>query len=123
MSKRPDIGTKMYAVHEHLYYITGYAGPVLEYCVCEAEVTGFSVGGYTEVQMVGLSPEGYRTPWSYRLSEIGMKVFYTPQEAEQMAEAMTEQYERRWGWLGAPDIPMRRPWMKVLKKGDDGNDK
>lgn len=115
---RPEIGTKMYSVHEHLYYIEKHAGPVLEYCVCEAEVTGFFQGGYTEVCLVGLSPEGYRTPYRYKLSDIGSKVFYTAKEAAQLAQKMTEQYERTWGWIGAPDIQLRRTWEKYLSGGE-----
>lgn len=104
----------MYFAHEHLYYTKDKAAPVSEYCVCEAEVTGFIQGGYTEVCLVGLCPEGYRTPYYYKLSEIGQKVFYTIQEAARLAKAMTEEYERVWGWMGEPDIPMRRTWEKYL---------
>ena len=64
--KKPDIGTKMYFVCEHLYCIPNHAGPVKEYCVCEAEVVGFFTGGYTEVQLVG---DGRHITSSYRRSE------------------------------------------------------
>lgn len=121
MNKHPDIGTRMYSVHEHLYYISERAAPVLEYCVCEAEVTGFFKGGYTEICLTGLSPNGYRTPYRYKLSEIGSKVFFTPQEAASLAKEKTEQYEHIWEWLGAPDIPMRRTWNHYLRFGDDSN--
>lgn len=47
--ERPEIGTEMYAVFEHLYYIPGHAAPVMEYCVCKGTVRGFFTGGYTEV--------------------------------------------------------------------------
>lgn len=118
--KKPDIGTKMYFVCERLYYIPNHAGPVKEYCVCEADVTGFFTGGYTEVQLVGDNPNGHRTPYSFNLSEIGKSVFYTSAEAASYAQALTVRYERIWGWLGAPDIPMRRPWENLLKSRKEG---
>lgn len=99
MSKRPDIGTKMYSVREHLYYIQNHAGPLLEYCVCEAEVTGFFEGGYVEVRLRGKSPEGFMTPYFYKLSEIGTRVFYTAEEAARLAKDMTERYEKTWAGL------------------------
>lgn len=46
---KPDVGTKMYFVQENLYYIKEKAAPILEYCVCEAEATGFFRGGYAEL--------------------------------------------------------------------------
>lgn len=109
-----EIGTKMYFVQEHRYYIPDHAGPILEYCVCEAEVKRFIQGGYTEVEMIGQSPDGYSTPSYYKLSDIGVTVFYTPKEAALLARKMTEQYEYTWGWVGLPDIPMLRPWEKLL---------
>lgn len=112
---RPAIGAKMYAVHEHLYYIPTRTGPILEYSVCMAEVRGFFTGRFTEVKLVGKNPNGFMTPYYYRLSEIGKKVFYTPREAALRAKEMTDQYERIWGWLGSPDIPMRRSWKHLLE--------
>lgn len=105
----------MYFVQEHLYYIEGKAGPILEYCVCEAEVTGFFQGGFTEICLKGYSPKGYMTPYRYKLSDIGKKVFYTPKEAAELAKRMTDVYEHTWGWLGEPDIPMRRTWEPLLR--------
>lgn len=104
----------MYSVHEHRYYIDGKAAPVLEYCVCEGEVTGFFQGGFTEICLRGYSPKGFMTPYRYRLSDVGTKIFYTAKEAAELAAKMTDEYERTWGWLGEPDIPMRRSWKYLL---------
>ena len=41
MNRKPEVGTKMYAVKEHRYYVKDKPAPLLEYCVCEMEVTGF----------------------------------------------------------------------------------
>ena len=111
---RPEIGTAMYSVHEHLYYIPGRAAPVMEYCVCKATVKGFFPGGYTEVRLVGPNPEGYQTPYSYKLSEIGKKLFYSPHEAAILARQMTETYDRIWGWTD--ETPLRRPWAHLLEQ-------
>lgn len=111
---RPKIGTKMYSVHEHLYYIPGRTAPAMEYCVCEAEVQGYFVSGYTEICLAGLSPAGFMTPYFYKISEIGQKVFYTAQEAALLAQQMAEKYEQACGWMGDP--PMRRPWEKYLTR-------
>ena len=114
--KRPDIGTMMYHVQEHLYYEEDIrVSPFLEYCVCEAVVVGFFQGGYEEVCLKGLSPNGHPTPYYYKLRDIGSKIFYTAKDAAGKAKERTEKYEQTWGWLGKPDIPLRRSWEKYLK--------
>lgn len=113
-TERPTVGTKMYSVHEHRYYIKSHPAPLLEYCVCESVVTGFFRGGYTEVCLTGLSPEGYPTPYRYKLSEIGTEVFYTAREAAKLAKQETEKYENTWRKFGGPNIPLRRPWENYL---------
>lgn len=113
-TKKPEIGTKMYSVHEHLYYIKGYPAPLLEYVVCVAKVTGFYTKGYTEVFLTGKDPEGYNTPYIYPMKAIGKSLFYTAKEAVEHAKLLTERYEHTWGWLGTPNIPMRRTWKYYL---------
>ena len=116
--QRPPVGSKMYSVCEHLYYVKGEPGPLLEYCVVEGEVTGFYKGGYVEICLVGLYPE-YRTPYRRRLSDIGKAVFYTPKEAALLAKTMTESYEKTWWWMDKP--PLRRTWECYLnEEGEDG---
>ena len=112
--KRPEIGTKMYSVHEHRYYVEGRTAPVLEYCVCEAEVKSFFTGGFTEVRLVGNDPNGHRTPYSYPIAEIGEKLFYTPREAAEHAKTLTEKYENTWKTMDGR--PMRRTWEKFLSQ-------
>lgn len=109
-NRRPPEGTTMYSVHEHRYYIPNHAAPLLEYCVCSGTVQGFFELGYVEVLLSGKSPEGYQTPWRYRLSDIGKCLFYTQAEAEALAEQMTDRHERAWSWIGPPEFPMRRAW-------------
>lgn len=109
---RPAVGTKMYSVSEHLYYISGKTVPVMEYCVCEAEVQGFYQGGYVEICLVGKLPGRGMTPYRYPLKDVGARVFYAPREAAMLAKQMTEKYEQTWGWTGDP--PMRRTWEKYL---------
>ena len=113
-TKRPEIGAEMYAVFEHLYYIPNHAGPIMEYCVCKGTVRGFFTGGYTEVCLLFTGPDGFPKPGHFRLDDIGKKLFYTAAEAAALAKSMTEKYERTWSWVGPPDIPMARPWEKIL---------
>lgn len=113
---RPAIGTVMYHVHEHLYYVPGYAAPVMEYSVCSGIVKGFFEGSYVEVKVIGKDPDGFLTPWMYKLSDIGSRCFYTAAEAAALAKEKTADYERIWGWTGAPGMPMRRPWQDLLNE-------
>lgn len=55
-----------------------------------------------------------------KLDDIGKKLFYTAAEAAALAKSMTEKYERTWGWIGAPEIPMARPWEKLLEVPANG---
>lgn len=115
--RRPEIGTTMYSVHEHLYYVPGRAAPVTEYCVCGAEVRGFFEGGYVEICLTGKIPDRGMVPYRYPLKDVGMRVFYTPREAAVLAKQMTEQYERTWAWTKDP--PMRRPWEHLLEEANE----
>jgi hypothetical protein len=119
-SKAPPIGTKMFHVLENLYYVNGIAAPLQEYCVCEAEVKGYIKGGYFEIKLAGKDPDGYKTPYRYKLGEIGTRIFFTAKEAALLAKRKTEQYEKVWGTLNPPDIPMRRTWEKYLEEADNG---
>ena len=121
MSGRPAIGTTLWTVREHLYYIPGQAGPEMEYVVCDSTVTGYYEGGYVEICTIGLSPGGYRTPYRHRLSDLGRNVFYTPKEAAGLAEQATEIYESKWRKLGY--APLRRTWEKYLKEDDTNESK
>ena len=114
--QRPPIGTVMYHVCEHLYYVPGSTAPVTEFCVCCGSVTGFVERGYVEAIVTGKDPDGYMTPYYCKLADIGTKYFYTAAEAAQRAKRMTEDYERIWRWLGAPEIPMRRLWEDLLSE-------
>lgn len=118
--ERPEIGTEMYAVFEHIYSVQNRAGPLLEYCVCKGTVRGFFTGGYTEVRLLFTGPDGFPQPGYYKLDDIGKKLFYTAAEAAALAKSMTEKYERTWGWIGAPEIPMARPWEKLLEVPANG---
>jgi len=111
--KRPEIGTTMYSVNEHLYHIPGRTAPVMEYCVTEATVQGYFKGGYIEICLLGKLPGRGMTPYRYPLKDVGVRVFYTPREAAELAKQMTEKYERTWSWTGDP--PVRRTWVHLLE--------
>lgn len=85
----------------------------------EAKVTGFYTLGYTEVCLVGKDPDGHNTPYRYPLNKIGKSLYYSKREAAVQAEQATKRYENTWGWVGAPHIPMRRPWEPLLLAAGD----
>ena len=62
--ERPEIGTEMYAVFEHLYSVQNRAGLLLEYCVCKGTVRGFFTG-----------PDGFPKPGYYKLDDIERSCF------------------------------------------------
>ena len=75
--------------------------------------------GYTEVCLTGKDSDGYNTPYRYPLNKIGKSLFYTAKDAAEYAKVLTERYEHAWGWLGEPDIPMRRSWETLLLNNRD----
>ena len=69
-------------------------------------------GGFVEICVTGKSPDGYRTPYRYKLADLGKSIFFTPREAAELAQRETERYERTWSRMGYP--PMRRTWEVYL---------
>lgn len=114
---RPEIGSILWDVHEHLYYDKSVTvSPLKEYVVTLGEVVGFFEGGFVEVKMVGEVPGHGRMPRHHKLSDIDKSmVFRTPRGAALYAKALTEEYEKTWGWTKDP--PMRRTWEKYLEEG------
>lgn len=116
--KRPEIGTVMWDVHENLYYDKAVkTGPLKEYVIASAPVTGFFEGGFVEICMAGPVQRGDlfpSVPRRHKLSDIGTKVFYTAREAALYAKELTEKYERTWNWTKDP--PLRRTWEKYLEE-------
>lgn len=121
MSWRPAIGTTLWSVHEHLYYIPEKAAPVTEYCVCESKVRNYIEGNFTQICSVGKDPDGYGALHYFKLSDLGKNVFFNPKEAAELAKRVTEKYEQTWGWMGDP--PLRRTWEKYLKEDDTNESK
>lgn len=111
---RPPVGSVMYDVHEHLYYIPDHAGPVKEYVVAAGEVTGFFEGGYVEVCLSGKVADRI-IPRRAKLSDIGKRVFYTAREAALYAKELTEKHERTWSGI-TKEAPMRRTWEYYLEE-------
>ena len=112
---RPSVGTTMFCVCEHLYYISGRAGPAKEYVIFEGVVTGYHDAGWVDVTLEGRDADGHMETVHRRLKDIGSTLFFTVREAALLAESMTEDYERRWGWTERwGDVPLRRPWQVYL---------
>lgn len=113
---KPEIGAELYAVFEHLY--SSKSAPhraMKEYCVCKGTVRGFYTGSYTDVCLLFQGPNGVPMLSYYKLEDIGKKLFYTAAEAAELAKRMTEKYEQTWGWIGAPEFPMARPWEDLFE--------
>ena len=117
---KPEIGAELYSVFWHLYISKLAPHRVLkEYCVCKGTVRGFYTGSYTDVCMLFQGPNGTPTLSYYKLEDIGKKLFYTEAEAAELAKRMTEKYEQTWGWIGAPEFQMARPWADLVE-GNNG---
>ena len=117
--KRPPVGTKLYVVREHLYYKPGRAAPDLEYAVYSGRVKGYIEGGYVQIKILleNAGPNNLAYP---KLGDIGKSVFYTAHDAALLAEAKTEDYERRWAWTERwGNIPLRRPWKELLNENQN----
>ena len=121
---RPPVGTKVWFVSEHLYY-AGRASPELEYSVYQGEVLGYRTGNWTDVQIRYRCEEGYIKLTDIQLSASTPKIFDNPRDAALLAQSMTNDHVRRWGWTWSmwPDTPpMRRKWENYLKDGGDRSD-
>lgn len=117
---KPEIGAELYAVFEHLYSSKSAPHRVMkEYCVRKGTVRGFYTGSYTDVCLLFQGPGGAPKLSYYKMEDIGKKLFYTAAEAAELAKRMTEKYEQTWGWIGAPEFPMARPWADLLE-GNNG---
>ena len=117
---KPEIGAELYAVFEHIYSSKSAPHIVMkEYCVLKGTVRGFYTGSYTDVCLLFQGPGGAPKLSYYKLEDIGKKLFYTAAEAAELAKRMTEKYEQTWGWIGAPEFPMARPWADLLE-GNNG---
>ena len=112
-TRKPKIGDTMFHVCEHLYYVPGQAAPLREYCVCEAIVKGFFTIRYAEVKLVGKNPYGGMTPYFYKLSEIGSRLFFDAHSAAEYAESLTQYAEKHWCLDGET---LRRPYKKLLEE-------
>lgn len=97
--ERPPVGTKVYGVHEHLYYVPNCPWPLLKYVVSEGAVTGYFVGHYVSICTVETLPGRGRVPYRYRLNDVGEELFFTREEAETLAAKLTaekgDQYEQK----------------------------
>lgn len=115
---KPEIGAELYAVFEHLY--SSKSAPhraMKEYCVSKGTVRRFYTGScYTDVCLLFQGPNGVPMLSYHKLEDIGKKLFYTAAEAAELAKRMTEKYEQTWGWIGAPEFPMARPWEDLLEE-------
>lgn len=115
----PKIGTTMYFVCGHLYYDQEgeMPFPLTEFCVCSGTIYSVykTISGKQWLHIRGMNPDGYRTPYHYKVSEIGESVFLTAKEAALEAKRKTELYEKKFAWAGPHDAHLRRPWANLLQ--------
>lgn len=107
---RPDVGTEMWDVVEHLYYIPGRAYPLKEFCVCKVFVRGYFKGRYISIDV----SDG-KTPRRYSLTEIGKRLFFTARESALYAKQLSDEEDLVLRRFREP--PVRRTWEKFLQEG------
>ena len=113
----PPIGTTLYLAREHLYYVPGRAGPLLEYVVFAGKVAQHLPGPRKLMCLRGTAPEGYTELVYVSANSVGTNTFRTERDAAQQARTMTDDYEKRWAFTERwGDIPLRRPWEELLKE-------
>lgn len=101
------IGAILYGVHLNVYHENGL--PYEEFVVLTERVKAHITYGYNEVRTSDGS-----TPYYYKASDFGKKVFFTPKEAAQEALRRTIDQDQIWTKYGEP--PMRRTWEKYLEE-------
>ena len=118
---KPEIGTKVFFVAEHLYNVKGLPhNPQYEFSVYEGEVMGYRVGNWTDVNIRYRCEEGYIELTDIVLRADKPKIFDNPRDAALLAREKTEEYLKKWGWVWTmwPDTPpMRRAWERFLQEG------
>ena len=107
--REPKPGDIMYTVKEHRYRVKGEAGVRFEYVVAKAEVKeirkarGMRPEILTIVQMPGMNMMDY--PY---LSKVGKSYFFTREEAVELAERKTDEFEKKFGRITHEKL--RRSW-------------
>lgn len=104
------IGTILFGVHSNIYEEHGL--PYEEIIVSTEEVKAHLSYGYNEVR----TSDG-ATPYYYKASDFGQKVFFTAKEAAQEALERTIRHDQIWTQYGEP--PMRRTWEHYLQEGKE----
>jgi len=104
---KPELGTTMWDVREHLYYSEGKAAPLREFVVEKVYVKGYFKGRYVSIDV----SDG-ATPRRYKVSDIGKRLFFTAREAAIYAKKLSDEadmIELRYGGQ-----PVRRSWEMYL---------
>ena len=120
---KPEIGSKVWFACEHFYHrpnMDKYQ-PEYEFMIYEGEVKGYRTGNWTDINIRYQCEEGYIKLIDIKLDADKPTIFDNPKDAAMMAQRMTEDYVKRWGWVWRmhPDMPpMPRRWEKYLT-GDE----
>lgn len=113
----PEIGTQLFFVCEHIYDTRDRIANK-EYVICSGKLTRYNEKGrLTLMRIVGPGAYGYEIVSYFRPQEIGSKVFYSEEEAAQLAKQLTDHEDKVFG---AMEPPMRRPWFAYLRRPKEG---
>lgn len=113
---RPEIGTPIYIVAEHLYYIPARRAPLKEFVVVPGKIEGYYTGRYVEIISKAILPEKGRTPLYFKLSQLDKAfVFLTAKGAALFAKELTEREERSSLFTACGYPPIRRTWEEYLQ--------
>lgn len=118
MKNRPEIGSTMWDVCENLYYdYAKSAAPLIEFVVSGGQVKGFFTGGYVTMNIAGPVANRSGVIRSYKVSDVGKRVFYTAREAALYAKELSDKHDRTWERI-SKDCPIRRTWEKYLNEAE-----
>lgn len=112
MKRKPQIGDTVFSVHEIWAGETSWKRSHLpyHYVVTEGKITGLIQGGYWQACVRNLLNGEYMCLSFPKFSDFGKSYFWTRREAEELAERITDQYEKTWGWMLSE--PLMRPWRE-----------
>ena len=114
MAKLLDTGTELWTVEESISD-RWFSGKPYHYEVVHGRIGRINHGGYNEYVVQSVNRLEQKSNLLYlKTSGLGKSFFLTEAEAVELAEEVTDDYERRWACLmGYP--PLLRPWREGEK--------
>lgn len=118
MRRVPHIGDIVYSVHESIAGETAWkrSGEPFHYVVTEGQVLDIIKGGYMQAKVKNYLNGEYMCLSFPGFADFGKSYFWSLEEACQLAEKVTDDYERRW--RGMLKGPLKRPWRETNERHD-----